>query len=257
MGSQSVVQVIKGESADQAFQQALYSAQHEYGGSGYTGSIAEANGYVMKSPAMPKAEAMRHAENSVRAYEVQKWGPALLIPVVPSVHTRSMTIPEVDVTGMDWDQRQNKAMEVVAGLLREGEVIEEVIVNSGSSWSMRSGENPVKGTKTYAQKVIAHKGTLVTQYVVYTLGRQFGQPQHTIHGQCDSLAEAKELAARVATRAEADVHIEARKIREGGKPLVTVENTLVKETVAVLAKIGTLAPESPTTEWVAAGVYSS
>lgn len=252
MGAEARVDIIKGKSAQEAFSEAVRDASYYNGSGGYTGSIAEANGYRLMREALPKGEAMRLADDLLRTDKVEKWGPAVLIPVIPTVTTRTFTIAEIDVTGMDYDARQAAALQAAAALLRTGEVVEHVTVYSHDHYA----DNKPRGSKTYKKEVVTRTGELVTKYVVYTRTTRTNEMVVSEH---DTLAEAKAAAlawAEQNKRYGYEVHIDARK-RRIDQPLISIRFKVLKETAGVEVTVGEPKRDAAICEWVAAGVYSS
>jgi hypothetical protein len=72
---------VKAESADSAFKQAQEQAFYDHGHSGYTGTIAEKDGYIMM--AVNGTETVEQAMERLDDSEVvnNKWGPAACIEV--------------------------------------------------------------------------------------------------------------------------------------------------------------------------------
>jgi len=82
MGSEQFIQVVSGKSAQQAFYEAIRQAEHDYGHSGYTGTIAEKNSFIeITLPKKKKTEnrAIAYAEKLLAENDPRiddKWGPA-------------------------------------------------------------------------------------------------------------------------------------------------------------------------------------
>lgn len=77
MGAHSFVTVAKGESAQDAFNQAVSDAQYENGHGGYTGTIAEKSEFRMVT--VPHGvDPLKYAEQSIFDHPLSrdKWGPA-------------------------------------------------------------------------------------------------------------------------------------------------------------------------------------
>ena len=78
MGADTFYQKAKGKTAKAAFTNAQKAARHDHGHSGYTGTIAEKNEFVLiplPAGANPEAEADRLiSEDDSRVTD--KWGPA-------------------------------------------------------------------------------------------------------------------------------------------------------------------------------------
>jgi hypothetical protein len=74
----------KGKTAQAAFSQAVQDAQYESGHGGYTGTIAEKHGFILRPAAANLAEARTRvraiAESDDPDYN-DKWGPAICIPI--------------------------------------------------------------------------------------------------------------------------------------------------------------------------------
>jgi hypothetical protein len=78
MGSETFFTKSHAKFPKAAFQKAVKEAKHDYGHSGYTGTIAEKDSYQMVSYAtFTTAEALALAENLIdKAPYYDKWGPA-------------------------------------------------------------------------------------------------------------------------------------------------------------------------------------
>jgi hypothetical protein len=80
MGAQIFSTQAPGKTAQEAFNNAVREAQHEYGHSGYTGSIAEKDSFVMiKDPIPGDMSVSEYAYKLVMDQDPRiddKWGPA-------------------------------------------------------------------------------------------------------------------------------------------------------------------------------------
>lgn len=86
MGATEFTTVATGKDMREAFDNAVKQAQYDYGHAGYTGTIAEKDGYfpVFTVP-MEHDAAVAHAEkmmNDDHPDITDKWGPAGCIPIV-------------------------------------------------------------------------------------------------------------------------------------------------------------------------------
>lgn len=69
-----------GADVKEAYRNAMEDARHEYGHRGYTGSMAEKNGYEVRSrEPMTQADAYKFADRDLEKND--KWGPAFAVPV--------------------------------------------------------------------------------------------------------------------------------------------------------------------------------
>jgi len=88
MGACEFIQRSMGSSAQDALATAVERAQYDHGHSGYSGTIAEANGgcYIAKGyeKGLPKAEAFAAANKLLDDNQTcpDKWGPCGAIPVL-------------------------------------------------------------------------------------------------------------------------------------------------------------------------------
>lgn len=85
MGAEVFVSVAKGKDATEAFGAAVKQAEWDYGHAGYTGSIAEKDGFVMvaRQP-MTRAAAEALSNKLIDDCDQRiddKWGPAGCIPL--------------------------------------------------------------------------------------------------------------------------------------------------------------------------------
>lgn len=81
MGATNFAVVRDGKTANEAFTAARDQALYEYGHRGYTGTIAEKHGFVMRRPAMPIEEALNFSVEDDGNND--KWGDAFCIPIKP------------------------------------------------------------------------------------------------------------------------------------------------------------------------------
>ncbi|MFJ9521262.1 hypothetical protein ACIRPK_23805 [Kitasatospora sp. NPDC101801] len=97
MGAYDFTTYQTGTDASQAFRDAVEQAQYEYGHGGYTGTIAEKDGYKVVSDApltMDEAEALANQIMSDHDHPLQdKHGPAGAIPVLTGERQVTVTIP--------------------------------------------------------------------------------------------------------------------------------------------------------------------
>lgn len=85
MGAETFFTVSKGATAKAAFDSAVQQAQYDYGHSGYTGSVAEKDSFVV-IPVPAGADPVVFAEQLVRDCDPRvddKWGPAGCVQVDP------------------------------------------------------------------------------------------------------------------------------------------------------------------------------
>jgi hypothetical protein len=78
MGAETFVNVANGDSAKQAFSEAVKEAQYDYGHAGYTGTIAEKDSFVMIS-CPDGIDPFKFAEQLINEGDERiddKWGPA-------------------------------------------------------------------------------------------------------------------------------------------------------------------------------------
>jgi hypothetical protein len=246
MGAESKVEIIRGKSAKDAFHNAQDQARWE-SGSSYTGTIAEAAGYIMGT-AMTKWDAEAQGWDAIygTTRRVDKWGPALLVPILPVPKTRTTTVAVdlTDLVGTDWDtmkfweEQRHRIQKAVRSTLRTGEGVVSVKTETG-----------VAKTKAV---VTTSKAPMVKQYVVFN--------RHgSLAGRFATLKEAKDWAVAKTVHpnygSPPRYTIEQRTLRGDG-PLVTVDLVYTKYTLKATAEVGVPDRSAATTEWVAAGVYS-
>jgi hypothetical protein len=249
MGATHHIGIIKGKTASSAFNAAQDEARYDYGSS-YTGTIAEADGYIMGSPA-PRWDAQQAAARALNDGTVTKWGSALLIPVLPVPKTRTVTAV-VDVTDLEnaaaenrdghtmasFRERERRIFAAVHALLKQGEGVDSATEESG--------------TITSKAVVTTHDGPLVRRFHVID---RYGKSVAVL----PTMKEAKAWA--VAHTAHSRIGLPDRysiehRTRHENEPLVTVALAYTKFTIKVTAKVGVPDRSAPVTEWVTAGVYS-
>jgi hypothetical protein len=75
---------VPGSDASKAFREAQDDASHEHGRGGYSGTIAEKNGYVLRRSApMTREEAHHFSDKDIEQND--KWGPAFAVPISEAV----------------------------------------------------------------------------------------------------------------------------------------------------------------------------
>jgi hypothetical protein len=240
MGASVEIGFIKAQSGDTArtaFERAYREACYESGSGGYTGTIAESDGFfVTRTAPMLHWQASEHAD-SLLDKEVTKWGSTGMVPVANATATRTVEF-EVDVTALneDWEKIDAAVKAAVKAKLRSGEQIE----------SLRSTE----GQRQYKIVSKSTTGPTTTKYVVRG-GRMAGDPAYA------TLAEAKAAAKAHLERDRwsSDLKIVKVTVRESGEPLATVKRVPVKVTKKVTATIGK--PGASVIGWATAGIYSS
>lgn len=85
MGSVTVVNQSSKGTMIEAYRELVEKAEWDYGHSGYSGTIAESSGVVLAKGSEPMTllEAEALADEMLRNYDdqIEKWGPAVAIPV--------------------------------------------------------------------------------------------------------------------------------------------------------------------------------
>lgn len=252
MGANAMVEVVKGSSISEAFRTAQDQDVMENGHS-YSGGIGMAAGYRIVSKPLPQyaAEALGERLLGDEQNGPRKWGEAHVIPVTPITKPRQIEM-EVDVTGLDWDQRKTAIEKAITPKLRQGEAIESVIFNGKNR-----NYSDLKGEGKYEEKIVkvVGKGKLVKRYLI---AEQYGENgRKTILGACDTLEQAQEFATKTVARqygTDGSIVIWPYQKREDG-PLYTYKKITTKETIYVQATVGV--PSGTPESWVVAGVYSS
>ena len=88
MGASQFIETAHGEDAQQAFRIAVEDAQYESGHGGYTGTIAEKDGYGFRMVELPRDKDAREYVDELFDDEghfcQDKWGPAACIQVGPT-----------------------------------------------------------------------------------------------------------------------------------------------------------------------------
>ncbi len=79
MGASDFMVYGVGTDAREVFNRLVEDAQYEYGHGGYTGTIAEKNGYKIVAEPMTKEEGKKKAYEMIE--DNDKWGPAYCIPL--------------------------------------------------------------------------------------------------------------------------------------------------------------------------------
>jgi hypothetical protein len=82
MGAEYFSEVVEGNTAKEAFNNAVEEAQFEYGHGGYSGTIAEKTSFTMaRDSVMDQEDAEIIAERLSETKYSDKWGPAGCIPL--------------------------------------------------------------------------------------------------------------------------------------------------------------------------------
>lgn len=83
MGADTFSMRVKGNSAKEAFTQAVQQAQYDYGHAGYTGTIAEKGDFIMIKPSPERLEEIKNtrwydysSDDPLWEKVDDKWGPA-------------------------------------------------------------------------------------------------------------------------------------------------------------------------------------
>lgn len=96
MGAYDVVQEITGDTPGEAYAEAVEIALWDHGHSGYTGTIGESSGWAMARDLSNSVEVQPMLLDEAYDYaqtlmdetdQVQKWGPAVLIPLSEQPNT--------------------------------------------------------------------------------------------------------------------------------------------------------------------------
>jgi len=251
MGAESRVDILKGSTLKGAFQEAQDQDVMETGHS-YTGGIGMTQGYRVVSKPLPQFAAVRLGERLMvdRDNGPQKWEEAHVIPIIPIPNRRSIEL-EVDVTGLEYAQRNEAIEAAVLPKLHKGEAISEVIYNGGGRV-----HGSINGQGKKVTKIVKTlgKGKLIKRYLV---ALQYGERgQQTILGGFDTLELAQEYAVKKAESEYGNdftLMIYPYQEREGS-PYYTYKKVVTKETLWVVATVGV--PKGEPSSWVVAGVYS-
>ena len=79
MGGNTFIEIVEGDNEHQAFQDAVRSAQYEYGHGGYTGTIAEKSEFVVIPMISGDITPLEYVEKLIDEDDKRiedKWGPA-------------------------------------------------------------------------------------------------------------------------------------------------------------------------------------
>jgi hypothetical protein len=242
MGAYSVTGTIKGETIAAAYRRAKDQAGWE-SGHGYSGTIAESQGYIAL-PALFRPEAEARAERALRDGTVEKWGPCAIIPIKPTGSHRTATV-EVDILGLDHEGVAAKVLAAAKALAEDGEVVEAVRTNTPDSYTF---DEP-RGVTEKEAVISTPTGPTGTRFILTNDG---GNGRLNVIGTTATLAEAEELASREARRVAGRVSISSYSER----PERVVEVRTTKRTAVVIATLGTPTGGKPT-EFITAGIYSS
>ena len=236
MGASGVVNLIEGKTPASAYSNAVQQARYEHGAGGYTGSIAESDGYVMHSArTLLRWEAEQVANQLLHSDKVRKWGPTVLIPVADAVSTRKISVA-IDTTSVkDYEEKNALILAAIRSKLRAGESIES------AQWD----------TETKTKVVMtAAEGDTKTVYIVKD---KYGRDS----AQFTTLTAAKAAAKSALERskyAEAFI-ITKQTVKGDSEALVTIARKTTKAATTITAVLGK--PKTgPVTKWVTAGWYS-
>lgn len=177
MGAEWFTHSQDGADPEVAFRAAVEAACYEYGHGGYTGTIAEKNGYrIITETTLTEQDAEALAWNvwdealpeGADPEVLGKWGPAAAIPVfVPTRTVDDVVIPSyVRHRDATWEQDQRLLAEAVApvlttqGHLRPGETVRRVIVH-GQQDATRAGVSPTLGERPAQEVLMSVRCTVV------------------------------------------------------------------------------------------------
>ena len=246
MGGTTFETYAKGDSVSAAFEEARRQASFENGHGGYTGTIAEKDGYVViQSTPVSKARAYQMAQDLIEKDDPRlsdTWGPAGAIAVGAS---ESRTV-EVDLQApflIDYQSAERwKPLATAKVRLRAGEEVTALIV---------------KGLDRHAIKFKisqrATEGKAVTRYVFGHQAWGAGAP---------SQAEARAAAARALgdlgngftfLSGNTTLEITAVTRRENGGPLVIAERTITQSKATIEVTISTIPRASQPIGWLLFG----
>ena len=237
MGATDHYQTITGKTADEAFRAAQEQARYEHGSGGYTGSLAEARGYLLlRTGPLLEWEAMQRAQKALEDGTAQKWGPAILVPIAEPVATRKMVFT-VPLSNDQWDTVNAGVKTAVLKKLRDG----EGVVSLHSAVTMRNTQITAKSTAGATRNM-------------YCVSVGFGETKRFA-----TLTEAKTWAKKYLEadrhRGEGQLTIVKVTDREDGQPLAVVKKQTTSAVAEVTALVGKPS-KAPVTRWIAAGIYS-
>lgn len=239
MGADAYVSVITGDTMNQAYQAAVDAAYHEHGHGGYSGSIKESRGIFLAHPgSYLQWEAEHLAQRLIRDDKVQKWEAVGAVAIAEPVNPREVFV-EVDVTGLDWDERTEAARTAVMARAKPGEAIQ----------AMDNGRQKTRKEKIHT--LVPKTGT-VRKYVVVD---QWRNEVASHDSQSAARAHAERILTDGNTRGDT-LTVVGKVVRESGEPLLTVQRQVTREIHVYTATLAKPSPNQPT-RWAVAGVYSS
>lgn len=273
MGAESRMDIIKGSTASEAYNNAVDQAAWEHGSGGYTGSIAESSGYKVASP-RTLWEAERAADTllnggTIDGLRTQKWEYTVLIPLLEEEKVRTIDMA-VDVTGVEefarneyglhsgisnWAPAVHRAAREKA---RKGEHVMSVdwVSERKKSWYVGPLEGLFGLTKQVVKDVVVRtKGGQVTVWAVVGGSR----PKSVVYLTTTDLDEAKREAVKLSGRMDGeDVGIVQMKVRDGDPDgfLYRARQEVAKNVLGARVVFGK-STGRPNGEFLAVGVYSS
>lgn len=81
MGAERFRNLVKGDTPEKAFSDAVDKAAYDYGHSGYTGTIAEKPSFEMRNDGKSLTRKEAYAFSKEDGSENEKWEPAFCVPV--------------------------------------------------------------------------------------------------------------------------------------------------------------------------------
>lgn len=236
---------LKGVDPETAFIEAQQNARHIYGNSGQTGTIADADGFIIvNGPALLPWDCRRAAQQVLRDGHAKSGGPVFLLRLADPARTRSVKTA-VEITDLGPGQVDDAVDAAVRAKLPDdtwGIVGVELRTHAAE------GEER-KGVRRAKSIVTVGKGPKVTKYVIKS--ELNGATLRVV----DTLAEAKSLMKELIEAQSGPLSCAAEVTRESG-PLITAESKVLKETAIVLGTLGTPAPAGNGT-YLAAGFFPS
>lgn len=254
-----------------AYDKLCDDARHEYGSSGYNGTISTTSGAYLHDPnlaPMTEDEAYRRVGDALDNYS--KWEACGAFPLVAKEHckpdttvTVTVRVPGPIIGTYDGPERAALAAAVAAKVkLAPGQYIKEFDYNPGTGWvseQLRALPAPKVRTKVEAT---ATDGKAETRYfLIREGGRPVDFARDWAHGhpsQAAARAAAVQVLKNATDLASTNIRIEAHTLRASGEPVVTVTRTVVSTEVTVLVTLAHRAPHgTPRAGWLYFGWAAS
>lgn len=281
MGAETTWNIYTGTSARDAYNRATDQAAWEFGSGGYTGTIAESQGFEVAMPrtrydAEKAADALMHGK-TVDGLRVSKWEYSVMIPLIPDTETRTVVLP-LDVSGIgggerDWtepDPWEVAAEKAVRAKLKPGEHIVSLKYyrarNADYPYFDGARSEAVKKAEALAKRSVGGDvrrttGERKTLWAVLTGDKVNGRSSVLL--VTEDLEQAKKAAkeralSNTVSGLSSPVGIVQWTVRDDGTGfLYEASASVAKEVVGVVAVIGKKVGGAAPQEWLTVGCYSS